>query len=118
MKISANSLTKLVYVAVTAIGVASLLMPQPGWADAASEANPLKDFNTDQGGDPFSRTDQGDSFGIFDLIHRAQLGNLDSDSEGMQQNLDSAAAEYRARQRKLIQSQPTPVAPISTPQAN
>ena len=120
MIITAKSLTQLVLGTVVGIGVVSLLLPQPSWADAASEANPLHDFQPQQDGDPFSDSTEEDSLGVFDLIHRAQMGNLtspDDYSAQQNQNLDAAAADFRARQRQQIQApaQAAPVNPVNTP---
>lgn len=120
MKILARPLTQLVFVA-TVIGVVSLILPQPSWADPASEANPLKDFGNQSTNDPFAVDTEQDSFGgIYDLMHRAQRGNIRSSDEfstEQNQSLNEAAAGFRAKQRQLIQGQQqvSPVKPVSTP---
>ena len=114
------SLKQLVLGTVLGIGLVSLLQPQC-WAQAREQVNPLEDFEYEQNSDPFSGNNEADSFGVFDLIHRANLGNtrsLSDYSTEQNENLDAAAAEFRARQRKQIQgsgqaSQPNS---ISTPQ--
>ena len=120
MKILA-SLTQLILGTVAVIGVAYLVLPQPSWADAASEANPLKDFGSQSTNDPFAVDTEQDSFGgVYDLIHRAQQGNIrsaDDFSTEQSQSLDEAAAGFRAKQRQLIQDQQqvSPVIPASMP---
>lgn len=122
MKMPILSLTRLVLSTVAGIGVVSLLLPQPSWADPNNEANPLKDFETQRNNDPFSSSrDDADGFGVFDLIHRATLGNnrsLQDYSTEQNENLDAAAAQFRSRQRERIQGQdqPTPVNPVTTPE--
>ena len=115
------SLTQFVLGTAAAVSL-GFLLPQPSWADTASEANPLKDFERQSTNDPFAVDTEQDSFGgVYDLIHRAQRGNIrsaDDFSTEQNQSLDEAAAGFRAKQRQLIQGQPqaTPVNPVSTPQ--
>lgn len=109
MKIPAKSLTQLVLSTVAGIGLVSLLAPQPSWAQV-DQVNPLQDFDSqEESGDPFSdKTSEVDSFGVFDLMHRAQLGtnrSFEDYSAEQNQSLDAAAAQFRERQRKLIQGQ-------------
>jgi hypothetical protein len=121
MEMPAKTLTRLVIGTVVGIGVVSLLLPQPSWAQA-NRVNPLQDFDPQENSsDPFSGGKEPDSFGIFDLIHRAQLGtNRSSQDFSVEQNesLDAAAAEFRARQRQRIQGQQQtiPANPVTTTQ--
>lgn len=121
MKIPAKSLTRLILGTVAGISVASLLLPQSSWAETP-RVEPLQDFDSEQNTDPFSSKDDGNGFGgVFDLMHRAQMGSmLNSDELSNQQNenLDAAAAQFRARQRQRLQGQQqaTPANPATTPQ--
>lgn len=121
MKMQALSLTRLVLGTVVGIGVISLLLPQITWAQA-TRVNPLEDFeNQDNSSDPFSSGKEQDSLGVFDLIHRATLGNnrsLQDYSAEQNENLNDAAAQFRARQRLRIQGQgqASEVNPVTTPQ--
>lgn len=122
MKMLPKSFTQLVLGTVAAIGVVSLLLPQLTWAQA-TPVNPLEDFDPQANSDdPFSTGKEQDSFGgVYDLIHRAQRGNIRSIqdfSTEQNENLDAAAAEFRARQRQRIQGQgqATQVNPVTTPQ--
>ncbi len=57
---------------------------------------------------------------MFDLIHRANFGNLNWNSDQQNEQLDSAAAAFKARQQRLIQGQQqqaTPSLPLVTPQS-
>jgi hypothetical protein len=59
--------------------------------------------------------------GIFDLMHRAQMGNIRSLSEystDQDQSLNDAAAKFRQRQLEMMknQNQASPVNPAKTPQ--
>lgn len=122
MKMPLLPLARLVVGTVAGIGLVSLLLPQPSWAQA-TDVNPLQDFEPQEHrrSDPFSRTNDADGFGVFDLIHRATLGNnrsLDDFSSEQNESLDAAAAQFRARQRQQIQGQgqASQVNPVSTPQ--
>lgn len=120
MKITAKPLNRLVLATLAGVGLFSLLLPQSSWADdAPRQVNPLEDFNSDQNSsNPFSRT--ADSFSMLDLIRRATSNtrSWDDYSSDQNENLDSAAAEFRARQRQLIQGQqqPSPSSSVSKPQ--
>ncbi|WP_250125291.1 hypothetical protein [Chroococcidiopsis sp. CCMEE 29] len=121
MKKSVKSLTKLV-LCIAGIGVVSLLLPQTSWAQTTN-VNPLQDFEPEQNNnDPFSsRSNEVNSFGVFDLMHRAQMGqlrNAEDFSTEQNQNLDAAAAAFRESQRKRLegQQQAVPTNPIAAPQ--
>lgn len=119
MKKQPKSLTSLVLSTVAGISV-SLLLPQPSWAQTTS-VNPLEDLNSEQSSDQFSRTNEGNSFGVFDLIHRANLGsgpNIEDYSSQQNESLNTAAAEFRKKQRERlqVQQQATPTNPVITPQ--
>lgn len=103
--------------AVTGVGIATFL-PQPGLAQVNS-ANPQEIFESERNRDPFSSQSTSDSMGVFDLIHRAQLGTMRDPSEyatEQNQSINDAAAAFRERQRQLIQQrQPqTPVNSVPT----
>ncbi len=54
---------------------------------------------------------------MFDLIHRANFGTLNWNSDQQNEQLDSAAAAFKARQQKLIrgeQQQASPSLPSFT----
>lgn len=118
MKMPLLPLTRLFLGTVAGIGLVSLLLPQPSWAQQANDVAPLQDFDPEGNSDPFSRTDQGDSLGVFDLIHRARLGNnrsLDEYSTEQNESLDAAAAKFRQMQQQRIQGQQqvSPIAPVT-----
>ncbi|MEH2165300.1 MAG: hypothetical protein V7K41_01200 [Nostoc sp.] len=105
------------FVATAGISFASLLMPHPSLAQISSPTDAFpSNSTTDQNTDPFSRSNS-DNFNMFDLIHRANFGTLNWDSNQQNQELDSAAAAFKARQQRLIQGQqqqPTPNLPTIT----
>ncbi|QMS90160.1 hypothetical protein HUN01_22165 [Nostoc edaphicum CCNP1411] len=116
-------ITRLLVATVAGISFTSLLMAQPSSAQISSPADAFpSNSTTDQNTDPFSRTNS-DNFNMFDLIHRANFGTLNWNSDQQNEKLDSAAAAFKARQQKLIQGQkqqatpslPTVTLPSVTP---
>ena len=109
MKISASSLTKIFFSAVVGISLATLSLPQTTWAQATTDAEPLRDLNQDRNRDPFSRGDTGDAMsGLMDIMHRAQMGNIRSAGDfatEQNQSLDDAAAKFRQQQLQMMQNQ-------------
>ncbi|MEH2394046.1 MAG: hypothetical protein V7K21_21065 [Nostoc sp.] len=110
----------------TAAGIsfASLLMAQPSSAQISSPTDAFPSTTTtDQNTDPFSRSNS-DNFNMFDLIHRANFGTLNWDSNQQNEQLNSAAAAFKARQQRLIQGQqqatpglPAVTQPVITPRS-
>ncbi|MEH2268445.1 MAG: hypothetical protein V7K68_08460 [Nostoc sp.] len=114
---------RLFVATVAGISFASLLMAQPSSAQISSPTDAFpSNSTTDQNTDPFSRSNS-DNFNMFDLIHRANFGTLNWDSNQQNEELNSAAAAFKARQQKLIQGQqqqptlslPTVTQPSVTP---
>ena len=96
---------RLFVATVAGISFASLLMAQPSSAQISSPTDAFpSNTTTDQNTDPFSRSNS-DNFNMFDLIHRANFGTLNWDSNQQNEELNSAAAAFKARQQKLIQGQ-------------
>jgi hypothetical protein len=109
-KISRSS-NWMISAAIGAIASSAILVPQATFAQASGLNNspPLQDFQTNDNPDPFSGRSSGT--GIFDLIHRSRLGNgrsLDEFTTEQRQNLNDAAAEFRNKQRQLLQKQAEP----------
>jgi hypothetical protein len=98
----------MVMAVLSAAGAAVVFLPQPTWAQNSSGANsaaPLQDLQTQDNTDPFSSRG---GMGVLDLIHRSQLGvsrDLNEFSLEQRQNLNDAAAEFRAKQRQLLEQQ-------------
>ncbi|MBN3876465.1 MULTISPECIES: hypothetical protein [unclassified Nostoc] len=116
-------ITRLFIATAAGISFASLLMAQPSSAQVSSPTDAFpSNSTTDQNTDPFSRSNS-DNFNMFDLIHRANFGTLNWDSNQQNEELNSAAAAFKARQQKLIQGQqqqptlslPTVTQPSVTP---
>ena len=98
-------------IAASAIASCALFSPQASFAQASglNNAQPLQDFQTQDNTDPFSGRSSGS--GIFDLIHRSKLGGGRSMGEfnsEQRQNLNDAAAEFRNKQRLLLEKQAVP----------
>ena len=119
MKKSFLQIPRLIVATVAGISFASLLMAQPSSAQISSPTDSFpSNSTTDQNTDPFSRTNS-DNFNMFDLIHRANFGTLNWDSNQQNEQLDSAAAAFKARQQKLIrgEQQAAPSSPLVIPQS-
>lgn len=115
MKITTKSPQKFVLGIIAATSLFSVLVPQNAQAQS-TDVNPLQDFQPQQG-DPFSSRNDDPTGSLFDLIHRAQLGNSRSAEEfnaDKNQNLNDAAAEFRKKQQQRIQT-PTPENTVNTP---
>ncbi|AFZ32887.1 hypothetical protein Glo7428_4445 [Gloeocapsa sp. PCC 7428] len=91
----------------TAAGViTTFLLPSASLAQVTNSADPQEIFRRERNNDPFSSQNTNDSFGMFDLIHRAQMGTMRDPYEyanEQNQNINSAAEAFRARQRQLMQ---------------
>jgi hypothetical protein len=98
-------------IAASAIASCALFSPQASFAQASglNNAQPLQDFQTQDNTDPFSGRSSGS--GIFDLIHRSRLGggrSMEEFTTEQRQNLNDAAAEFRNKQRLLLEKQAVP----------
>jgi hypothetical protein len=103
--------------ALSAIASSILFLPQATFAQASSLNNsqPLQDLQTNDNPDPFSGRSSGT--GLFDLIHRSRLGggrSMDEFTSEQRQNLNDAAAEFRNKQRQMLQK---PAEAVPTPGA-
>ncbi|GAX40179.1 hypothetical protein NIES4075_11410 [Tolypothrix sp. NIES-4075] len=112
MKISFLPLTKLVILTVAGIGVTSLIMPKPSLAQTGS-------INDPQNVDPLNSTDplstsntEQNPFSLFQLIHNANFGGLNPDfAKEQNQQLDTAALEFKKRQELRLQGKQQPINP-------
>jgi hypothetical protein len=92
-------LNKIFAATIVGMSLASLLVAQPSRADVNQPFGTESDRNTNL------LSPNGSDFNMLDLIHRANLGNTQWNSEQQDQQLDDAAAAFKARQKQLIQSQ-------------
>ncbi|MCV3215395.1 hypothetical protein OGM63_18060 [Plectonema radiosum NIES-515] len=111
MKISFLPLTKLVILTVAGICVTSLLMPKPSLAQ--SRVNDPQNIDPLNSSDPLSinNTEQN-PFSLFQLIHNANFGSVNPDfSREQNQQLDTAALDFKKRQQMLLQGKQQPINP-------
>ncbi len=110
---------------LAAIGLAA------GFASAASAqdvdvAQPQQIFNDQDSRNPFSNRGSDQAGGVMDLVHRAMQAGSSLSPEDFynqqQENLDSAAADFRAAQQQRLggkvkpaPSTPTAVSPTPPP---
>jgi hypothetical protein len=108
--------TKLAIVGLMGLGIVAIAQPTFAQTAPAATVDPFKDT---QSGDALSNLfnnssdSSGATTGVFDLIQRITNGTNQGDFRAQQQqNLDDAAAQFRAQQQKLLRQQP--IAPAST----
>ncbi|HEY9676301.1 MAG TPA: hypothetical protein V6D11_32965 [Waterburya sp.] len=93
-------------VSTVAIALTAAVFPQVASAQLTpGSAQPLPDQSRQNERDSFGGNLGNGDLSIFNLIHRAQLGGLRDMGEFSQeqnQNLNSAAEEYKRRQLQLI----------------
>ncbi|WP_244918084.1 hypothetical protein [Nostoc linckia] len=95
-------ITRLFLATAAGISFAPLLIAEPSLAQLSPADAFPSNSTTDQNTDPFSRSNS-DNFNMFDLIHRANFGTLNWNSQQQNEQLDSSAAAFRARQQQLLQ---------------
>lgn len=108
---------KLSIATVSLLAMGTCLTAQMNGAVAQESPDPL-DASNERTSDPFSGGDSNQYSPFFNMIHRMQLGNIRSVSEfdqDQQQNIGSAAEDFRTRQREMLQqpTQPNPAAPVT-----
>jgi hypothetical protein len=96
---------RMALVALAGVGAVAALSCQSAIAQTSEKVNPLEDFqNPDAAADPFSNRG-GTQSSVYDLIHRAVLGNTRSQEEfnaEQQESLNDAASEFRRQQLELL----------------
>ncbi len=105
---------------LSTIGASVLMLSQPTLAQQQTSINPLQDFNSrNSDSDSSVGIDQGT---MFDLLHKAQQGFFDVNPTTVlteqRQGIQDAAAEFRAKQRQLMQQPSTNVAEDAMPSEN
>lgn len=101
----------MIKVVLSAIASFAIFLPQATFAQASglNNSQPLQDFQTNDNPDPFSSRSGGS--GVLDLIHRSRLGNgrsIEEFSSEQRKNLNDAAAEFRNKQRLLLEKPAVP----------
>ncbi|MTJ54647.1 hypothetical protein FJR38_19270 [Anabaena sp. UHCC 0253] len=91
---------KIIIATIAGISFASILIAKP------TLANPNQPFGS-PGSDGNSNPLSGNAsdFNMFNLIHQAQFGNLQWNANEQSQQLDQAAAAFKAAQQKRLQTQ-------------
>lgn len=111
MKLKVKSGVGMAISILSAVGINVTLLSQLSIAQQ-NNLNPLQDFNS-------QHNDNGTSLGIdqstmYNLIHRAQMGTLDLDVNSVhdqqKDNIQDAAAEFRAKQRQRFEQRNPEVA--------
>ena len=110
---------QLVFVTVAGIGFATLLA-QPSLAQTSDGIN-LQNYDSPNRTDPFAQGVEQNNFNMYELIHRANLGQLNPEYPNEQrQQLNDEIGAYRAKlqQRFPNQQQPrNPNSPVITPKS-
>jgi hypothetical protein len=110
-------------VSAVAIGITSAVLPQPTLAQSVRE-QPLGEFTNPQNErDSLSGNIGGSNISIFDLMHRAQQGNVRDVNDFMtekRQDLDNAAEVFRRTQLEQLgnQQQVSPANSVTTSPRN
>ncbi|MFB2879104.1 hypothetical protein [Floridanema aerugineum] len=97
-----QSLTKIAFGLLAGTTFSILVLPETTLAQNLN-TDPSQEFQKD--GDPLTGG-TGQSFSVFDLIHRSNLGlnrSMEDVTNEQKENLDDAAAQFRARQRQRLQ---------------
>ncbi len=118
-KFSAMHRSKQAPIVLGLLAAIGLVVSVSSAASAQEVATPQQIFQ-DQNRDPFSNRGGDQAGGVTDLIHRAmQAGSLSNEDfyDQQKENLDSAAAEFRAAQQKRLISQPSATPSTSSPVA-
>ncbi|MCD8487488.1 hypothetical protein QPK87_12605 [Kamptonema cortianum] len=109
---SLKHLTRIGVSLVAGFGMATLAY-STGAIAQTTNADPLQDLRVQDGSsDPFSTN--GGTSAIFDMFHRARLGNNRDMREYLleqRQNLNDEASQFRRRQLELLQT-PAQVVPV------
>lgn len=93
------SFTQFSLLSIAGMSLACLFVAAPSWAQFNSV-----DRGTNQNSDPLASPNSGD-LNMFDIIHRANLGNLNWDDDEQKQQIESAASDFRTRQQRAFQQQ-------------
>jgi len=90
---------KIILATIAGISFAVILVLEPTLADINQ---PFGSVESNQNSNPLSS--DGSNF-MLDMIHRANFGSIQWNADEQNQQLDAAAAAFKAQQQKLLQSQ-------------
>ena len=115
---SAQQMTRLAIATLVGVAALPVLLSQATVAQTVAPVQPLEDFKPNDGGsDPFSNR-SGSASSLFDLMHRATLGNgrsIEDFSSEQQQNLNDAAVLFRQAQLKRLKQKPAQPTEVMQP---
>lgn len=106
---------------ISLVGLGVLLglgSAMPAAIAQSTTVQPLEDFRPDRSSGDLTGRGAGQISGVHDLIHRAMQGgrSLDEFRDEQQENLDSAADQFRTQQLQRLRNQPqanpSPIAPV------
>jgi hypothetical protein len=100
MKQPSLRIQKILIATLAGLSFASLLTGQPSLADTNQ---PFSGLDNGTNSNPLSGNSS--DFNLFNLIHQANFGIPNWDSNQQNQQLHDAAADFKDRQKKLIQGQ-------------
>jgi len=113
MKRSFLPLHKIIVATIAGISFASMLVAEPTLADPNQPFNSLE---SDRNSNPLSNN--ASDFNMFNLMHQAQMGNIQWNDDQQNQQLDQAAAAFKAAQDQRLQIQQNPGTSEITPSPN
>ncbi|MBK1990929.1 hypothetical protein A0J48_026040 [Sphaerospermopsis aphanizomenoides BCCUSP55] len=113
MKKPSLPVQKILIATATGLSFASLLTAQPSWADTEQTFSVL---DSDKNSNPLTGNSSG--FDMLNMIHQANFGTLNWNSEQQSQQIDEAAAEYQAKLRAKMKGQQQQNPSSSTPGQN
>ena len=90
---------KIILATIAGISFAVIVVLEPTLADINQ---PFGSAESNQNNNPLSS--DGSNF-MLDMIHRANFGSIQWNADEQNQQLDAAAAAFKAQQQKLLQSQ-------------
>lgn len=90
---------KIILATIAGISFAVIVVLEPTLADINQ---PFGSAESNQNNNPLSS--DGSNF-MLDIIHRANFGSIQWNADEQNQQLDAAAAAFKAQQQKLLQSQ-------------
>ena len=107
MKRSFLPVQKIIVATIAGISFVSMLVVEPTLADTNQPFGSLESDTFGQQGYRSSNplSGNGSDFNMMNMIHQAQMGTIQWNADEQNQQLDLAAAAFRAAQQKLLQPQ-------------
>jgi hypothetical protein len=91
---------KIILATIASIGFASMVLVEP---TLANPNQPFGSLESDRNSNSLSGN--GSDFNMMNMIHQAQMGTIQWNADEQNQQLDLAAAAFKAAQQKLLQPQ-------------